>query len=532
MTNPKDRSNAEWRARKRRRQQKNEKPGSVEGKLRKSQGEPDILRSWLPYVWIALAVLLLYCPTLFFDLTYFDDDVFVKTNYNFNREIANLEEAFKTTVFVTHPSEYYRPLLTVSFMVNAMLGGENPGGYHLFNVLFHILASLLFFRLLLILGYSRLLSLFCGLILAVHPVLTQVVAWIPGRNDSLLAIFVFASLMQFIAFARSHKVKNGFWHLVFLAAALFTKESGAGLLLICPAYLLLIANQKLERRRFIGLGLGWLVILGLWLLLRSNAIEKNYQVAISGMAGSFFTNLGAAIPYLGKVIFPFNLSVFPVKEDSPYLYGYLAVFLIGGLILLSKTRRPGSLAWGAFFSFIFLVPGLLITKQSLASPLMEQRMLLPLAGLLMVFLETDPARKMELERGLLRWAALLALAIFSILAFVHAGHFRNNISFWENAVQTSPHSPLAHAMLGEIYRNQERLPEAEAEFSRSLELKPDNLMAIVDLGVLYMQEKRWKEAETLFSGALNLKIKSEQVRELIQSNLRLVQSAQRAKPSE
>jgi len=109
--------------------------------------------------------------------------------------------------------------------------------------------------------------------------------------------------------------------------------------------------------------------------------------------------------------------------------------------------------------------------------------------------------------------------VLSALTFVHSGNFKDNISFWQDVVRTSPHSSLAHGMLGEIYRKKGQLSEAETEYIKCLEIKPDDLMTTVDLAVLYMQENRMEDSEKLFNKALTLNIKSEQVREFITKNL-------------
>ena len=67
----------------------------------------------------------------------------------------------------------YRPLCILSFRMNYMVGGLNPVGYHLLNVILHGFVSCLFVQL-----SSRLferdneLALFGGLFFALHPIHT------------------------------------------------------------------------------------------------------------------------------------------------------------------------------------------------------------------------------------------------------------------------------------------------------------------------------------------------------------------------
>ena len=68
--------------------------------------------------------------------------------------------------------------------------------------------------------------------------------------------------------------------------------------------------------------------------------------------------------------------------------------------------------------------------------------------------ETHAAQYFDLTRAAGRVLTILLLVTLAGVASVHAGYFKDGLSFWQNAVQTSPHSPLARAMLGGIYRGQ------------------------------------------------------------------------------
>ena len=80
----------------------------------------------------------------------------------------------------------YRPLTSITFGLNYHLFGLNPLAYHLTNVLFHALTSLmvLFVSRSLAgrLGIPMSFALVSGLVFAVHPVATEAVAGIVGRS--------------------------------------------------------------------------------------------------------------------------------------------------------------------------------------------------------------------------------------------------------------------------------------------------------------------------------------------------------------
>ena len=155
------------------------------------------LTRWKPYFWIAVVGFLLYARTVLFKFVYLDDNSLILDNFFFIRRLSNIAAAFRNDVFISSSfaDAYYRPLLTTSFILDAQLSGQSPVLYHLSNIIYHIIASMLVYKLFKTLKIKKDTSLILALVFVVHPVLTQAVAWIPGRNDSLLTIFFISSFL-------------------------------------------------------------------------------------------------------------------------------------------------------------------------------------------------------------------------------------------------------------------------------------------------------------------------------------------------
>jgi tetratricopeptide (TPR) repeat protein len=126
-----------------------------------------------------------------------------------------------------------RPLLNLTYALNYALGGMNVGGYHIFNLLVHTLASLTLFglvrRILLRQGYGRQaltsrlaaprseisdlrfeivadatpLALAVAVIWMVHPLQTEAVTYISQRAESLMGLFYLLTLYCFIRGAKN-----------------------------------------------------------------------------------------------------------------------------------------------------------------------------------------------------------------------------------------------------------------------------------------------------------------------------------------
>src|SRR6266480_6025265 len=115
---------------------------------------------WLHFapLFIILAVLAVYAtaPTLKF--IGFDDTEILKHRYFIIGDLSKIKVAFTTDAFLGTNTSFYRPLQTVSFMLDAFIGGPKPFIYHFTNLVLYIVGSICVFRLLLTLNYQRLSS--------------------------------------------------------------------------------------------------------------------------------------------------------------------------------------------------------------------------------------------------------------------------------------------------------------------------------------------------------------------------------------
>ncbi len=464
------------------------------------------LRGPLAYALIAGVGFLVYFKSLFFGFTYLDDNVLIINNYRFLGQLSNVLEAFRHEVFhILHSSAaYYRPMLTVSLILDAQLGGVSPFIYHFTNIIIHLAASCLVFKFLTKLGYARQLAFFFSLIFSVHPVLAQAVSWIPGRNDSLMAVFGLASFIFFLDFLETKRIWHCLAHVFFLGLAVFTKESALMLMPMCVLYYILIWKKEgrkkgeISRHRNIPLFIftGWLAVSGFWFLMRSAALSNNpMPMAGVDMAKSVLLNLPALIQFIGKIIFPFNLSVLPLVQDTTFVYGILALALIVPALFFSKRARSGFIIFGASWFLLFLLPSFIRPNPAIVADFIEHRVYMPLAGFFILLLEADIIKNLDFKLKRYFAASGIIIILFAAITFFHIGNFKDRLSFWSNAAAKSPHSPLAHRNLGAMYYLAGLPDKAEPEYRKALELNPLEPMAHNNLGLIYASRGNFKDAE-------------------------------------
>ncbi|MFH1619486.1 MAG: tetratricopeptide repeat protein [bacterium] len=465
--------------------------------------EPRFLTGYRPYAGLLLLAVIIYTHTLFFGFTYLDDNTLILDNFHFLGDMSNFFKAFQRDVFLNAASEaYYRPLMTVSLMVDARFGGTSPFFYHLTNILLHFASSCLIFVFLRRLGYEKFPVFLCSAFFAVHPALCQAVAWIPGRNDSLLAVFIVLSFIFFIDYIASRKQGHLAAHLLFFTLALFTKETAVALLILCPFYMLLIAPKRIFAAHNLTLFLGWAATVCVWFILRKMAFSHPIAYTPEYMLRSLVSNLPAVFLYIGKLLFPFNLSVLPILRNNTLIYGYAAVASVLILFCFSKNTSRSRVAFGMLWFLIFLLPGFIRPNPDLPADFIEHRMYVPALGLLIFLLETARIKDAVFGKNPTTFLAAGILGLFSFLNISHSGNFKDSSAFWENAAAHSPQYPLARRNLGAMYYLKGETDKAEKEYLECVKLNPAEPMVHNNLGLIYMDSGRLAKAEAEFLSEL------------------------------
>lgn len=462
-----------------------------------------------PYLWLTLIGCAVFAPTLFFGFTYLDDNVLILDNLNFLSNFGNIFKIFNQDVFfVLHgATAYYRPIYTLSFMLNAFIGGAEPFVYHLTNLALHLTAVNLVYYFFKKLGLKQTLAFIGTLVFAVHPLVTATVAWMPGRNDSLAAIFILASLIFFVKFWATGKWSQVLGHGVFFALALFSKEVALVIVPVAGCYVWLLTKDKYAWRKASQMIAIWAPALIAWFILRGLALTKPMAYTLGAGLKSLWVNAPAIIQFLGKIIFPFNLSVTPIIRDMTFVYGWLALVILGALIFIGLKQnrsywRP--CLFGLLWFLIFLLPSFIRPDGAVLADFIEHRVYLPLFGILFLLIKNPVWEKVNFSKKYILGLWLGLILFLSGLTFFYQQNFRNRLVFWQSAVKNSPHYPLARRNLGAMYYFEKNFAGALAEDQEALKLNPTEPMVHNNMGVILMNQGRLAEAAAQFLAELKI----------------------------
>lgn len=399
---------------------------------------------------------------------------------------------------------FYRPLVSVSFMVDYLLSRPSqtegaarvlsPFLFHLSNTLWHALVAVLLFALTTSLGAPKFVRLLAPLIYVVHPLHTEAVAYISGRADPMSAAFIMLGLWVALTPAVQ---QPALWTGVAFAAALLSKESAV----VFPFILLLATllyrrpeptDEHAPRAQLASLAVCG-VLVGVYAALRFTVLRFGGPGETTG--APFLTRLGEAgqayVLYLKLLFVPTDLHMERTMESvSPAMavFGWLLVLLFAataGFAAITGRRRI-ALGLGIFLITWFPISGVF----PLNAPMAEHWMYLPMLGLVWALLElvwlvvgSNPLRYPA-------YAAMYTAAVVLLSLTVARNHdWRTNQSIYTATLEENPDSIRVNFNLGVTYEDlAANYSGARRHYQRVLQLYQDRKAALGDPDTYFEDE--------------------------------------------
>lgn len=403
---------------------------------------------------------------------------------------------------------YYRPISSLSLLLDYQLWGLNPVGYHLTNIILHAANAWLICLILGALLGSQRTALFAALLFAAHPVQTEAVTFASSRTDCLFALFYLAAVWCFLRSRDADDTPRRrflFWSLGFFMLALMSKEMAISLPVVVVALDLTRRPDRglLAIPRSLARQSPFFVVAALFVLLRSHALGS---MSLGGHGGGTWVervvDMALTVAtYLRLLCLPTNLyvdyhCVGPLTLLS--LRGLAAVALCAAMVVLtlrSRSRSPLIFLAGCLFIF----------------------------GLGPTFLPSVPLRRMVAERHLY----VPAIAAFALAAWAFANYPRGRVtsagfavvclsaltvaqnfawqderSLWYKKLSESRSLSEGHANLASIYDQRGWLGRAEGEFRKMVRANPENTKAAFYLAVVAIKRGKPDEAVAVLKGLL------------------------------
>jgi len=443
-----------------------------------------------------MLAVIVYGKSVKYDFVHFDDDVLILNNYEYISDYKNIPKFFLNSVFCSNADDdnFYRPVLTLSFLINAMISGKEPYIYHATNVFLHIVSIVLiyiFFRKLSFDGIC--LFLFMSLF-AVHPAFTHAVAWIPGRNDVLLAIFIISSLIILFDYFKNTQKQNlrlAVFYIMF-AAALFTKENAAVMIIAVPVFMFLFC-ANVSKKDYITVICVMFFLSAAYAVLRKAALGNPPVKELD-----FIYVLQSILVYFECLVIPYRIYLFPDKADVNIItaISFIIILIPFAASFFFGIGRKKVLLFGAFWFLAFLLPVFMG-----ASYILTHRIYFVSLGGGFIFLEffTSLAVKMRFLKKYIVFLNLALVVIFAFSAYIHVNSFKNQEVFLMNADIEHPGSEALILMHARYYAEQGRLDKAKKELSKIISKDGSYSETYLEiLGYVYALEGEYDKAAAVF----------------------------------
>ncbi len=431
---------------------------------------------------------------------------------------------------------HYIPLTWMTFGLNYALGGLNPWGYHLLNLLLHGANAALFYlvaRRLLAAGIEgatpqtwRLTAgaAFAALVFGMHPLRVESVAWITERRDVLCGFFFLLAILAWLRAIERPGGPDRRWQILSLAvfaASLLSKAVSMPL----PVVLVLLDLYPLGRLRARGWKAVLLEKLPHFALAAGGAALALAALRISGVTVTSYQSYGAGarvamtayslVFYPWKFLWPSGLSPLyelPAGVDPlapQFLLPIIVVPVVTAALIVLRRQWPGGLtAWAYSAIMVLPVGGVIHAGFQLAHDRYSYLSglgfaVLAGAALAWVLGAGERGQLRPPIVGLLVATAALVVLTWGADSWRQSRVWRDSEPLWRWAIDRDPACAVCHNNLGAAIIDAQpltpgRVAEAEDQFRIAISLRPDRSSAYLNLATTLAMQKRYPESEAAF----------------------------------
>jgi tetratricopeptide (TPR) repeat protein len=397
---------------------------------------------------------------------------------------------------ISEPTNYWRPVFSISLALDYSLWGLNPLGFHLTNVLLHTINTVLLFSLGRKLQNTT-CAVFASLLFAFHPIQAHAVNFISTRGELLAAFFTLLSLLAFLS-GRTIPFA------IAMALALLSKETS----MIFPLAILFVGTIVEKSKQDSRLILAF-VILGLYLVIR---LSLGFSFSLIPLIFSYQAPWDTRFLLAFKVLALYFLAIFnlfemphpfwtvemPTSVNDPYVIsGVLILLFLLGAIWRAWKKEP-IVAFGLAWFLIYFLP--ISNLKQLNQPMAEHWLYLPMIGLcLAIGALSNVSFIRRREVRLVRVGIIAAFAVFLIFAALvlreKAKIYQDDESFWLAAIRANPQVAGLYSILGSTYLVRQDIPRAKEFYIKTLTLDPNDFSANYMLGSLLYRAGQLDEAK-------------------------------------
>jgi len=484
----------------------------------------DAIRGGCPLL-IAGIVILCFRPVLGHEFVNWDDVQSFEENLNYRGLSLHRLRWMFTTVYLGH----YQPLSWLTHALVYTIGGMDPTGYHLLNLLLHMGNAVVFYFVVVALlrqvwpvASARELVLPAAvgaLFFALHPLRVEPVAWATERREVLAAFFLLLSVLAYLrmqapthASARAKRT----WFTVSLgcyALSLLSKATGMTLpvaLLVLDIYplrrftgddgTLVVRSPVLaEKVPYLVLAVGAATV-----ALLAQTRKAALTLADHGVFARVMQAMYGLVFYPWKTVLPSHLSPLylletPLHPLAPrYVACAIGVVAITVALVGLRRRWPGALAaWVCYVVLVSPVLGLVQAGPQLAADRYTYVSCMPFAVLVGagIYLLELGCQHSPMRRCAALAVIAAVLAVLAVAAHRQTRVWHDSLALWNQVLAVEPMNRIAYNNRAWVRHSLGDFAGALADANEAVRLDPQYALAYLNRG-----KARWATGDR--AGAL------------------------------
>ncbi|MCD4679625.1 MAG: tetratricopeptide repeat protein [Bacteroidales bacterium] len=419
-------------------------------------------------------------PCLDNEIVNWDDNVYITNNII----IHSLSQENIKILFSNSFEGHYHPITLFSFAIDYHFFKTEAWFYHFFNLLLHLLNTILVFFLVRKLFKSVEIAGITALLFGIHPMLVESVAWITARKDVLFAVFFLLSLNTYVIYIKKNNAKIYFLSFFLFLFSVLSKGQAISLsiTLFVIDYLLgrnlLSKKVIIEKIPFIAIS----IIFGIITIYAQKETgysgESNLVLPIHQRIA--YACFGFCM-YIYKLILPINLSAYypyPLNATGSipvYIYFFIISASVVLGILVYYFKRSKSITFGILFFIINIV--LMLKLFPVANFIIADRYAyIPSIGLFIII----GIIVNKVLTSWIKWRKLLIVIIviygilLGFLSFNRVEIWQNSFTLLDDILSKYPHVVTALNSRGDARAESGDLQGALSDFSKAVEYDPMN----------------------------------------------------------
>lgn len=469
---------------------------------------------------IISVVFLVYSQVSQFEFVDYDDPEYVSYS---SRELSlkNIGETF-----LSINSANWHPLTWLSLMLDYNLYGLNAGGYHVTNLILHIINTLLLFLLLIKMTGATYKSAFVAVLFALHPLHVESVTWVTERKDVLSTLFWFLTMWAYISYTEKPGILKYLSIVVLFVLGLMAKP----MLVTVPFVLLLLDYWPLGRTNwgqnvpnhhlavkkqtlsFLFVEKIPLLIITIASSILTYIVQNTYHAVVSfhnvSLSDRVINAINSYTQYLEKIFCFQNLSPFYVYSTNFNFWvisgSFLLILVITCLVIMGIKKFP-YLAVGWFWYLGTLIPviGLVqVGSQSMA----DRYAYVPLIGIFIMMAWGFPQllSGVQYRKIITASTAVIFIVIITSAAYLQIGVWKNNLTLFGHALKLNPKNYTAWNILGVDMAKKGNYEKALYYYYMAIKNNPKYDSAYVNAGIVFDKMNKYDDAINCYKKALKI----------------------------